>query len=101
MKLVQILAASALAISSASAPVAPAAASRTDNGGANAGTHEFCAALIESGIFASLNYGECISFNVTSDEGFTAHFCDMLREEDLLGAEGFDSYSDCIRNLVL
>jgi hypothetical protein len=99
MKLIKILAASALAISAASAPLAPAAASRTDNGGANAGLHEFCTALIESGTFATLNYGECISFNVTSSEGFTAHFCDFLREEDLLGLEGFDSYSDCIRNL--
>ena len=99
MKLANILAASALAFSAASVPLAPAAAGQADNNGANAGTHAFCTALVESGAFATLNYGECISFNVTSDEGFTAHYCDFLREEGLLGLEGFDSYSDCIRNL--
>ncbi len=99
MTLIKLIAVAVLAGAAASAPMAPVSASATSNNGVNAELHEFCTALVESGTFASLNYGECVSFNVTSAQGFTSHFCDFLREEDLLGAEGFVSYSDCIRNL--
>jgi len=63
----------------------------------------FCSTIVGVGDFATLNLGECMSFNVVSAEGFRTHFCDALREGGLGTLEdyGFDSYADCVRNLEL
>ncbi len=99
MKLIDALVATALVFSAGVAPVSPASAEQTTNNGANAELHEFCQDLIASGYYPTANYGECISFNSTSESGFKAHFCDFLRESDAYADWGFTSYSDCIRNL--
>lgn len=63
----------------------------------------FCRNIVGSPSFPTLNWGECMSFNVVSEEGFIAHFCDGLREGGLGTLEdfGFADYSDCVRNLEL
>ena len=63
----------------------------------------FCSSIVGTGAFETLNFGECMSFNVVSLEGFRTHFCDALREGALGTLEdyGFDSYSDCVQNLEL
>lgn len=99
MKAVRLLAIAALATASLSSPVAPALAQDSNNQGANAELLEYCTALVASGDFPGLNFGECMSFNRTSEHGFTAHFCDLLREQDLYEDFGVTSYSDCIRNI--
>ena len=65
--------------------------------------HEFCTDVIASGELPGLSFGECVSFNVVSEQGFTPHFCDALREGagGTLEDYGFDSYADCVRNLEL
>lgn len=68
--------------------------------GANADTINFCNEVIASGEFPELNFGECMSFNNTSINGFVSHICDEMRETGTLEDNGFSSYSDCIRNLV-
>lgn len=83
------------------APVLPMSAAAQDNRGVNADLLEFCAALVESGDFPGLNFGECMSFNLTPAAGFQAHLCDYIREADLYEEFGVTSYSDCIRNLEL
>ena len=100
MNAMKFVAAAALAFTAATAPVAPAGASRTDNDGANAGVHDFCTALVASGTFEDMNYGECVGFWRASPQGFIAKYCDMLLETGTLEDE-FDSYSDCIRNAEL
>lgn len=62
---------------------------------------EFCYGLMDSGAFPTLNLGECMSFNLTSIPGFTAHFCDFVRESDAYADFGFESYSDCVRSFEL
>ena len=95
MKRLSILAAATLLVTSiptfAASQSAPPAESRE--------LQEFCYALLASGEFPALNLGECMSFNSTSEHGFKAHFCDLLRETDGYGDFGFKSYSVCIHNL--
>jgi len=61
----------------------------------------FCSTIVGTGAFETLNWGECMSFNVVSEDGFITHFCDALREGGLgtLDDYGFDSYNDCVQNL--
>ena len=92
------LTASSLAAPAVAAPAAPPPTS--NNQGANAELLEFCAELIESGEFPALVLGECMSFNITSYEGFKAHLCDYIRSNGLWGDFGVTSYSDCVRNVV-
>ena len=100
MKLTSMIAAFALMTAAAAAPVSPASAERTNPKGALSETHGFCTWLVGSGIYPTLNYGECIGYNVSSWEGFVTKECDRLLENDLLESEGFTSYSDCVRNLT-
>ena len=64
--------------------------------GHNAELLGFCTSLFE--IFPTLNFGECMSYNLSSDAGFKTRFCDMLVETGVLGDYGYTSYSDCVRN---
>ena len=61
----------------------------------------FCSTIVGSAGFPGLNWGECLSFNVVSAQGFISIFCDSLREGAHGGYEafGFEDYDDCIRNL--
>ena len=61
----------------------------------------FCSTIVGSAEYPLLNWGECMSFNVVSAEGFIAKFCGALREGAEGGYEafGFEDYDDCIRNL--
>jgi hypothetical protein len=80
-------------------PILPMSAAAQSNNGVNAELLEFCEELVASGDFPGLNFGECMSFNLTPEPGFQAHFCDFLREGGLYEDYGVTSYSDCIRNL--
>ncbi len=99
MKLIDALVAAAIVLSAGVAPTSSAIAGQTTNNGANAGLLQFCQELIASGLYPTASLGECMSFNLTSDSGFKAHFCDLLRETDGYADFGFTSFSDCIRNL--
>ena len=72
-------------------------AASTSPGGTSE-VQDFCRALIASGRFPTANFGECISFNVTSDQGFVTKFCDFVRETADYADYGFTSYSDCVRS---
>lgn len=100
MKAVRLLTMAAIGAACLLSPVAPAVAapSGSNNQGANAELLDFCYGLIASGIFPSLTLGECMSYNLSSDAGFKAHFCDFLRETGAFGDYGYTSYSDCVRN---
>ncbi len=89
------MAAALLAISATAVAAAPAASSAHP---ANRQVQDFCHALIASGTYPTLNLGECVSFNVTSDQGFVTKFCDFLRETDGYADYGFTSFSDCVRS---
>ena len=91
------LAASLLAAPAFAAPAAPP--STSNNQGANAELLQFCADLIDSGTYPALVLGECMSFNITSYQGFKAHLCDYIRSNDLWEDFGVTSFSDCIRNV--
>ena len=65
---------------------------------ANQQVQNYCYALIASGAYPTLNLGECVSFNVTSEQGFVTKFCDFVRETANYSDYGFTSYSDCVRN---
>lgn len=100
MKILHGSIAAALTFSTAAIPLAPALAQATPQRGANAELIEFCRALIASGEFAdTLNLGQCMSFNLTPEQGFSTQFCHYLRGEDLLDDAGFEDYDDCVRNL--
>jgi hypothetical protein len=61
---------------------------------------QVCYDLIATGEFPGMNFGECLSFDVTADpQGFKAHLCDAIAENGELADLGFSSYSDCIRNI--
>ena len=94
MRIFRGLLAVAIIATAAVAPVTPASGQAT--GGANAELLEFCHGLVESGTFPGLNLGECMSFNLTPESGFKAHFCDYLRETGQLEEAGV-TYSECIR----
>lgn len=79
---------------SAMAYATAAPAPQTGNGS----VLDYCTALIASGIYPTLNYGECVSFNSSSDAGFKTKFCDFVRETANYSDFGFKSYSDCVRN---
>lgn len=98
MKLAGIVSAAALVCASTSSP---SIAEPSANHDYIQAVQEFCSTIVGVGQFATLSWGECMSFNVVSEQGFRAHFCDALREGGLGTLEdyGFDSYSDCIRNL--
>ena len=99
MKSIHLLAGFALLTAPLANPLAPAAVAQ-EGGAQGQELKEFCIAQIESGEFGPLNLGECMSFWRAIDEpGFAAHLCDAFRENDLLDDFGFDSYSDCVRNL--
>ena len=103
MEAVRLTMAFAQAANSMTAPAlaAPAAPPPTSNNqGAHAELLAFCAALSDSGEFPALVLGECMSFNITSYEGFKSHLCDYIRSNDLWEDFGVTSYSDCVRNVV-
>lgn len=88
----------ALAIAVSAAPLAnstPATAQQRGYADEMRELREFCENLIASGEFPRLNFGECISFNITPDQGFVAHLCDFLRETDALGDM---TYAECVRS---
>jgi len=99
MKLMCLLAVTAV-VTAAMTPLTPALAdpaSSPGQNGSNAGLLGFCESLITSGDFSSaLNFGRCMGFNSTSDEGFVTQTCMALRGEDLLADYGFDSFNDCV-----
>ena len=65
------------------------------------GFQQVCYDLIASGEFPTMNFGECLSFDVTADpEGFKAHLCDAIAENGELADLGLTSYSDCVRNIL-
>ena len=66
--------------------------------GNNAELLDFCYSLFA--VYPTLSLGECMSYNNSSDAGFKTKFCDFLREQGLLADAGFNSYSDCVRNIV-
>ena len=59
----------------------------------------FCHALVDSGTFPDLVFGECMAFNAMSEEGFKVALCGYLRDNGLLEDEGFDSFSQCVQNI--
>jgi hypothetical protein len=103
----KILMVGSLLLSTLAGPTVSPASAQQGSPGANRDyqrlVHDYCEAVIASGDLPTLNYGECESFNVVSDNGFKTHFCDALREGAGATLEdyGFTSYSDCIRNLQL
>jgi hypothetical protein len=97
LTLALVLLASCVNTPALAAPAAPPPTSK--NQGADAELLQFCADLIEGGEFPALVLGECMSFNITSYQGFKAHFCDYIRSNDLWDDFGVTSYSDCIRNV--
>ena len=83
---------------SVAATANPAPQSNAGGQGANSEVIAFCTDLIASGQYPALNFGECMGFNNTSENGFKTHVCDLFRETDSLADNGFSSYSDCVRN---
>lgn len=85
MKAVKRIAAVALVIGSAAAPMTPAQAdpqSAPGQNGSNAQRLEFCESLITSGDFSdALTFGRCMGFNNTSIEGLATQTCMALRGE--------------------
>lgn len=65
----------------------------------NQQVQNYCYGLMASGDYPGLSLGECVSFNVTSEQGFVTKFCDFVRESDAYTDYGFDSYSDCVRSI--
>jgi hypothetical protein len=100
MKRISLLvAAFVTAVSFSGAPVA-APASAQDRPPPVNEFQEACHDLIATGAFPTMNFGECLSFDVTPfPHGFKAHLCDALLETDQLADLGFTSYSDCIRDI--
>jgi len=102
MKAFRLLTALALVAGSLGSPAVsePAAPPATSNNkGSNAELLQFCADLIDSGEFPALQLGECMSFNLTPDQGFKAHLCDYIRSNNLWEDFGVTSFSDCVRNV--
>jgi hypothetical protein len=63
---------------------------------------QLCSEIVGSQEFPLLNWGECMSFNVVSEQGFRTAFCKALREGaegNTLESFGFEDFDDCIRNL--
>lgn len=89
-----MLAASAGMPALAMAAVGPSPVAQDGNGE----VLEYCTALVASGRYPTLNFGECVSFNSASDAGFKTKFCDFVRETGSYADFGFTSYSDCVRN---
>jgi len=60
-----------------------------------------CTEIVGSPEFPLLNWGECMSFNTVSEQGFRTAFCKALREgaDGGLGAYGLDDFDDCVGNL--
>ena len=82
-----------------SQPGALAAQPSPDPGsGNNSATFDLCRYYMSLEDYASMNLGECMSFNNVSEPGFAPHDCDAFREFGLFEYFGFDSYSDCVRN---
>jgi len=101
MRMFRLFTVMALFISAAATPAAPVIAQATPPQGANAEVIALCYDLLASGEFSdALNLGQCMSFNLTSDQGFSTQFCHYLRGEGLLEDAGFEDYDDCIRNLL-
>ena len=93
MKPIQIIAALSLLASPLPASTAAAINHQSGTQGVNDELLAFCYDLIASGEFSDLSLGECMSFNLTPDAGWRAHYCDLLRETDQLAG----TYSECIR----
>lgn len=100
-RLVPALAAAVLAASAVSFQAQAEPAGPGNSQVENRQLQQFCYDLIAGGEFPDLVLGECMSFNNTSDAGFKAHLCDMLRGTGQLNDWGFSSYSDCVRNIEL
>ena len=100
---VRLMATIAIAIGSATAPVAPVLADPANapgQNGANAELLQFCTDLLQSGEFSdTLTLGRCLSFNTVSDQGFATQFCQFLRGEGMLGDYDFANYADCVVNI--
>ena len=103
MKLLSMLASVSMALGCMTAPVSPAIAAPTEapgQNGSNAELLSLCNSLVTSGNFSdALNFGRCMSFNSTSDEGFGTAFCEYLRGESLLSDFGFVDFNDCVKNV--
>ena len=100
MRIVCFLAATALAVAAATAPITPALAEPTSSPGQNGSDADllaFCESLITSGDFSdALTFGRCMSFNDTSLEGLATQTCMALRGEGVLEEHGFDTFDECV-----
>ncbi len=103
MSLTRLFAAAALAVATATAPIAPVLANPPappGQNGSNAELLAYCESLLESGDFSdALTFGRCMGYNETSIEGFATQTCMALRGEGLLADYGFDSFDDCVTTL--
>lgn len=100
MKRISLLVAAFVTAVSFSGAAVAAPASAQDRPPAVNEFRQACHDLIATGEFPTMNFGECLSFDVTADpQGFKAHLCDAILETADLADLGFTSYSDCIRNI--
>lgn len=93
MRITNMLAATALLIGAAAAPLAPAQAERGQD-------IAFYQAICDGVVAAdpNANFGECMSFLFSADQGFFgAHLCDYLLELGVLENQGI-TFSECVRN---
>jgi hypothetical protein len=87
------------------APMSSAAGAQQGSPGENRNyvhqVQDFCTEIVGSDDFPGLNWGECMSFNVVSEDGFRTAFCKALREGQDGGLEswGFEDFDDCVQNL--
>ena len=100
MKTIKLIAAGALILGTMVSPLAaPAMANASNAQGPNGELFDYCYELMASGDFDTLNLGECVGYNIIDGPGWRTKICDALLELDLLDLYGFDSFSDCVRNV--
>lgn len=103
MKTICFLAAAALAVTSATAPITPVLADPAAAPGQNGSDAEllaFCESIITSGDYSdALTFGRCMSFNDTSIQGLATQTCMAFRGEGLLQDYGFATFEDCVTTL--
>lgn len=88
----------AFALMAAPAPFAGTAALAAPSGpGVNAQLLADCHELMDE--FPDLPLGVCMSFQLSQNTyGFVPHVCAYFEDTGLLELNGFESFSDCVRN---
>jgi hypothetical protein len=73
------------------APAVPMAPAQANSGAVN-----FCQTEILPTL-PTANLGECVSYILTSPEGFATHYCDAQLENNPDFFLDFESFADCVR----